>query len=282
MTVTSLLALFFRQRAVRITLSRESVPPLLELIREERIALEKASAHPNLAGIVSQSEPSIGWRKKPIHLTDLERFLALFPPDFPATKIITVSTSEAGSVLRACSLLRLHLRMTQPTAVPEEAFESAEALPTNQYPDDVRRTILTYQFLATLQRAVLNPAILPASRSNSITGFFRRCASFVPRSNDKIKGASKAALEPVANANPAPTGAWRVVVLDDPVNLMEYVAAVFGHVLDLPADVARRRMLEVHERRRSIVWTGPRQAAETYVSRLQFWHLKVVLEPPDL
>jgi len=32
-------------------------------------------------------------------------------------------------------------------------------------------------------------------------------------------------------------------------------------------------MLEVHERGRSVVWTGPRENAEAYAYTLQQWHL---------
>ena len=39
---------------------------------------------------------------------------------------------------------------------------------------------------------------------------------------------------------------WRVVVLNDPVNLMSYVVMVFKKVLGFDETKARRQMLEVH------------------------------------
>ncbi len=76
-------------------------------------------------------------------------------------------------------------------------------------------------------------------------------------------------------------GLWRVVVLNDPVNLMSYVVLVFKKVLAFDETRARRHMLEVHEQGRSIVWSGLREKAEAYVFTLQQWHLTATLEPDE-
>lgn len=76
-------------------------------------------------------------------------------------------------------------------------------------------------------------------------------------------------------------GPWRVVVLNDPVNLMSYVVLVFRKVFGFDDQTARRRMLEVHEQGRSVVWRGLREKAEAYVFTLQQWHLTAVLEPDE-
>jgi ATP-dependent Clp protease adaptor protein ClpS len=95
---------------------------------------------------------------------------------------------------------------------------------------------------------------------------------------------------PVAQANPRESASpasstqtrlqdqWRVVVLNDPVNLMSYVVMVFKKVFGYDETRARRHMLEVHEQGRSVVWTGVREKAEAYVFTLQQWHLTAVLE----
>jgi len=72
--------------------------------------------------------------------------------------------------------------------------------------------------------------------------------------------------------------AWRVVVLNDPVNLMSYVVLIFKKVFGFDENTARRHMLEVHEQGRSVVWTGLREKAEAYTFTLQQWHLTAVLE----
>jgi ATP-dependent Clp protease adaptor protein ClpS len=78
-----------------------------------------------------------------------------------------------------------------------------------------------------------------------------------------------------------PEGVWRVVVLNDPVNLMSYVVLVFKKVFGFGEDKARKHMLEVHEQGRSVVWAGLREKAEAYVFTLQQWHLTAVLEPDE-
>jgi ATP-dependent Clp protease adaptor protein ClpS len=76
-------------------------------------------------------------------------------------------------------------------------------------------------------------------------------------------------------------GMWRVVVLNDPVNLMSYVVLVFRRIFGFDEPKARKHMLEVHERGRSVVWVGPREKAEAYVYSLQEWHLSAILEPDE-
>jgi ATP-dependent Clp protease adaptor protein ClpS len=76
-------------------------------------------------------------------------------------------------------------------------------------------------------------------------------------------------------------GMWRVVVLNDPVNLMSYVVLVFRRVFGFDDAKARRHMIEVHELGRSIVWIGSREKAEAYVYTLHEWHLSAVLEPDE-
>lgn len=74
---------------------------------------------------------------------------------------------------------------------------------------------------------------------------------------------------------------WNVVVHDDPVNLMDYVTWVFMKVFGYPENRATKLMLEVHQRGRSIVWTGERERAELYVQQLQGFQLKTSMEKAD-
>ncbi|OUW19075.1 MAG: Clp protease ClpS [Opitutales bacterium TMED158] len=74
------------------------------------------------------------------------------------------------------------------------------------------------------------------------------------------------------------SGAWSVIVLNDPVNLMSYVTMVFKRVLGMSHSEAEKHMREVHELGRSTVWIGEREKAETYLYQLQEWHLNAILE----
>lgn len=76
-------------------------------------------------------------------------------------------------------------------------------------------------------------------------------------------------------------GLWKVVVLNDPVNLMSYVVMVFRKVFGFDETTARKHMLEVHEQGRSVVWSGLREQAEAYAHTLQQWHLTAVLEADE-
>ena len=71
---------------------------------------------------------------------------------------------------------------------------------------------------------------------------------------------------------------WNVVVHNDPVNLMSYVAMVFRRVFGYSKERAQRHMMEVHQRGRSVVWTGVREPAESYVEKLHGYLLLATLE----
>lgn len=80
---------------------------------------------------------------------------------------------------------------------------------------------------------------------------------------------------------PALAGVWRVVVLNDPVNLMSYVVLVFKKVFGFDERTARKHMLEVHELGRSVVWSGARETAEAYAFTLHGWQLSAIIEPDE-
>ena len=71
---------------------------------------------------------------------------------------------------------------------------------------------------------------------------------------------------------------WNVVVHNDPVNLMSYVAQVFQKVFGYSRQRAEKHMLEVHRLGRSILWTGGRERGELYVQQLHGWLLLATIE----
>ena len=52
---------------------------------------------------------------------------------------------------------------------------------------------------------------------------------------------------------------WKVIVLNDPVNLMNYVVMVFRKVFGFAEQKAIKHMKEVHELGKSILWVGERE-----------------------
>lgn len=71
---------------------------------------------------------------------------------------------------------------------------------------------------------------------------------------------------------------WSVVVHNDPINLMSYVTMVFQKVFGYSRERAERHMFEVHQKGRSIVWSGLREPAEAYVQQLHAYLLLATLE----
>ncbi|HSP44270.1 MAG TPA: ATP-dependent Clp protease adapter ClpS, partial [Luteolibacter sp.] len=71
---------------------------------------------------------------------------------------------------------------------------------------------------------------------------------------------------------------WKVIVHDDPVNLMGYVTWVFMKIFGYDEKKATVLMREVHEQGRSVVWSGQRERAELYVQQLHAHQLKATME----
>ncbi|MEN9553458.1 MAG: ATP-dependent Clp protease adapter ClpS, partial [Actinomycetota bacterium] len=61
---------------------------------------------------------------------------------------------------------------------------------------------------------------------------------------------------------------WIVLVWNDPINLMSYVSFVFQKLFGYSKEKADELMLDVHEKGRAVVSSGPRERAEIDVFRL--------------
>jgi ATP-dependent Clp protease adaptor protein ClpS len=62
---------------------------------------------------------------------------------------------------------------------------------------------------------------------------------------------------------------WVTVVWNDPVNLMSYVTWVLQKLFGYSKEKAERLMLDVHQKGKAIVSSGPRERMEYDASRLQ-------------
>ena len=71
---------------------------------------------------------------------------------------------------------------------------------------------------------------------------------------------------------------WNVVVHNDPITKMNYVTMVFQKIFRFPKEKAKRHMMEVHQRGRSVVWSGVREKAEFYVQQLHVHQLLATME----
>ena len=88
-------------------------------------------------------------------------------------------------------------------------------------------------------------------------------------------------VEPEISTQQSTDVPWNVVVHNDPVNLMIYVTRVFQKVFGFSREKAEKHMLEVHQQGRSIVWSGARERAETYVQQLHGYLLLATIERSD-
>ena len=71
---------------------------------------------------------------------------------------------------------------------------------------------------------------------------------------------------------------WKVVVWNDPINLMSYVTFVFQKLFGYSLEKAEKLMLDVHLKGKAVVAHGPREKAELDVFRLHEHGLWATME----
>ena len=84
--------------------------------------------------------------------------------------------------------------------------------------------------------------------------------------------------EPEIDQNEDLSRPWKVIVWDDPINLMSYVAFVFRKLFGFSEEKANRLMMEVHVDGRAVVSAGPNEKAEIDVFRRHEFGLWATME----
>jgi ATP-dependent Clp protease adaptor protein ClpS len=84
--------------------------------------------------------------------------------------------------------------------------------------------------------------------------------------------------EPTGDTDLRSDRPWLVIVWNDPINLMSYVTYVFQKLFGYSKEKASRLMLDVHEKGRAVVTSGPRERAELDVFRLHEHGLWATME----
>lgn len=74
---------------------------------------------------------------------------------------------------------------------------------------------------------------------------------------------------------------WVVLVWNDPINLMPYVAYVFRKLFGYSEEKANKLMLDVHEKGRAVVSNGTKEKAEADVARLHEHGLWATMQKDD-
>lgn len=84
--------------------------------------------------------------------------------------------------------------------------------------------------------------------------------------------------EPLNKNVPRLSRPWKVIVWDDPVNLMSYVTFVFCKVFGYSQAKARKLMMQVHTEGKAVVSSGAKEKAEHYVFHLHAHGLWATME----
>ena len=84
--------------------------------------------------------------------------------------------------------------------------------------------------------------------------------------------------EPDVDENEDLARPWKVLVWNDPINLMSYVEFVFRKLFGFSEEKANRLMMEVHTAGRTVVSSGPKEKAELDVFRLHEQGLWATME----
>jgi ATP-dependent Clp protease adaptor protein ClpS len=86
---------------------------------------------------------------------------------------------------------------------------------------------------------------------------------------DAVATAAPSVIEaPTEGTSTAEDRPWVVLVWNDPINLMSYVAFVFRKLFGYTEEKAEALMLDVHHKGRAVVSNGTREKAELDVFRL--------------
>jgi len=84
--------------------------------------------------------------------------------------------------------------------------------------------------------------------------------------------------QPVDETKPRSDRPWKVIVWDDPVNLMSYVTFVLRKLFGFSKAKAHRLMMQVHTEGKAVVSSGPKEKAEHDVFRLHEHGLWATME----
>jgi hypothetical protein len=142
-------------KRIEVRLSLSVVAPLLDVIKSLVDDLHSAPAAP-----VSSPDPdaefSDEWTRELVaaQSSDVETLLALFGGDFFTDGIVRFDQSNAESIARACSAVRLRVRERFLKGLSDESLEAGE-VDITKLEEGVRKAFTCYLFLATIQELIV-------------------------------------------------------------------------------------------------------------------------------
>ena len=150
-------------KRVEIKLNLEVVAPLLDVMKTVADELEpKLALDLHVPG--EDNDFKEGWATELLagQTSDIQQFLGMFDRDFFSTGTIAFDPTNCEPILRACSALRLQLRVTQLKLLGDENLESNE-VSLAEMTEEQQKAFGAYVLLATLQELLvqhLDPNVL--------------------------------------------------------------------------------------------------------------------------
>jgi hypothetical protein len=142
-------------KRVEVKLSLPVVAPLLDVIRELSLELEKTLAAPQALHDMDQDFRG-AWIGELLEGQngDLRALLSLFDGEFFTEGVVAFDEGNAEPIVRACTAIRLQLRVRRLKVLGDEALETGE-IDMAGLDEPVRKAFMCYLFLATVQELII-------------------------------------------------------------------------------------------------------------------------------
>ncbi|HEY5228133.1 MAG TPA: hypothetical protein VIJ19_06300 [Opitutaceae bacterium] len=142
-------------KRVEVKLSLPVVAPLVDLIRELTVDLERILAAPQALHDLDQDFRG-AWIGELLEGQngDLRALLSLFDGEFFTVGVIAFDEKNAEPIVRACTALRLKLRGSRLKSLGDEALETGD-VDMEGLDEATRTAFMCYLFLATVQELII-------------------------------------------------------------------------------------------------------------------------------
>lgn len=142
-------------KRIEVKLAVPIVAPLLDVIRELNDDLTKHLAAPiSIQDVDPDFQES--WTQELLagQGDEVKTLLALFNEEFFAEGVVAFDETNAETIVRACSAVRLRLREKYLKGVGDDTLESGD-LDLDALEEPLRKAFMCYLFLATVQELII-------------------------------------------------------------------------------------------------------------------------------
>lgn len=142
-------------KRVEVRLSLPVVAPLVEIMREVSVELERTLAAPQALHDLDQDFRG-AWIGELLEgqNEDLRSLMRLFDGEFFTEGVIAFDEDNAEPIVRACTAFRLQLRERRLKSLGDEALETGD-IDMEGLDEPVRKAFMCYLFLATVQELII-------------------------------------------------------------------------------------------------------------------------------